>query len=189
MALTYPDNPFVDGDLIPASRWNGRWTAIQQKFGNIVNDDIATGADITGSKIAANSMPGDRVAAKTLAQAQLALQSVGNPEIIDGTIQKGKLSTTAGQRIAQAQVEILTQSAAYSGSGVGTIYASITTPIPVATYQILGVRLSNAPTHGVGSALTLFTTTVSGNYAVGIDQSNPGGAFSGNVEIVYIAKT
>ena len=63
MSLTYPDNPFQDGDLIPATRWNGRWTAIQQKFGQIVDADIASDAAINGAKLATGTMPGDRISA------------------------------------------------------------------------------------------------------------------------------
>jgi hypothetical protein len=189
MSLTYTQPDWLPGDLVTAARLNSDRTNIAQKFGNIVDADVAADAGVQGSKLAAGSTPGDRIAAKTVAQAQLGLLSVGTAELIDLGITKGKITTTAGSRPTLAQLEILVQTASFSGSGVGTIFAVPATAIPTATYQILSYRLSNAPTHGAGSALTLFTSVSGANYIFGVDQSNPGGAFSGNVEIVYIAKT
>jgi hypothetical protein len=185
MGLTYPDNPFQDGEIIPATRWNGRWTSISQKFGNVVNDDIADGADISGAKLAVNTLPGDRIANKTVAQAQIGLQSVGNPEIIDLTIQKGKFSTTTGQKPTMAQLELLTQEVAFS-LGQGIHLHEPPTPIPATTYLVVGLYLSGMTTPEEPMWLSLRLSGLNYGSRMVIDQP---GTFIGSIVWVYIART
>lgn len=191
MPLTYSLPLMQPDDNIDATVLSTLFTNIREAMSQITGTDIIANADIPGSAIATGSLPGDRIASRTVTTDRIALQAVTNAEVLDATLQKGKLSTTAGQRASLAQLEVLVQTASFSGSGSGTIFATPGTAIPTATYQIISVRFSNAPTHSTNGALTLFTSPSGGNYLFGITHAYGSGSssFSGNIEIVYIAKT
>src|SRR5262249_10841953 len=120
----------------------------------------------------------------TVAQQQLANLSVGLAQLINGAVDKTKVTTTVGQRPGLAQLEILTQSVAFStGGGAGITTITPTTPIPTATYELLAVYVADP----VGSPYPIIhRQTSAGNYRG--TMYTFGGVISGNVIFVYIAR-
>ena len=120
MPVTLPF-PLTDGTLAKGSEVKANDDQLASKFdANIVNADISPAAAIEGTKLStvpANQVPEDRLKDDAVSDRVLrdhvsdnAQRAVGNNHIKDLTIQKGKLSTTATQRIAKAQTEIAVQS-------------------------------------------------------------------------------
>jgi hypothetical protein len=196
MALTFPATLPANGDLEDATPLSINLQAIQQKFGNIVDDDIATGAGISGAKLAAGSMPGDRIAPKTVSQTQQGLLSVGTPELIDKGVTKAKVATDVGLQLTQTQVAIFTQMISFGGllSPTNTVVLVPGSAIPTATYTIIGCYLYNlsAQVNGTPQAAVIANVEVSGaNYVGRVTNASPAGGMvsSGNLVIVYMTKS
>lgn len=104
LQLPYTINP---DDNIDAQPLQANFQAIVDKFsGGIVDADISILAGILGTKIAANSLPGDRIASGTITKTQMGTNSVGVDQIEALAVDKTKLSVTAGSRITKTQMEL-----------------------------------------------------------------------------------
>jgi hypothetical protein len=196
MALTFPATLPANGDLEDATPLSINLQAIQQKFGNIVDDDIATGAGISGAKLAAGSLPGDRIAPKTVSQTQQGLLSVGTPELIDLGVTKAKVATAVGSQMTQAQVAIFTQTLPIGGllSPTNTVVLVPGSAIPTATYTIIGCYLYNiiAQVNGTPQAALVANVEVLGaNYVGRVTNASLAGGTpgAGNLVIVYMTKS
>ena len=112
-------NRINPGDQIDATVLDSNFQELLARFGNLTDADFSTNANLNGSKVAVNTMPGDRIASGSIGVTQMGAQSVGATQLVDLSITKGKHSTTTGQRITAAQTEMARQSVAFSIAGVG----------------------------------------------------------------------
>lgn len=106
MALVLPwtINP---GDDILAEKLQANFQAIADKFsGGLVNADFSTLCALDGAKLAANSLPGDRIASGTITQTQMGSSSIGSAQLIALGVTKDKLAVAAGSRATKSQLEI-----------------------------------------------------------------------------------
>lgn len=191
MSLTYSvDLPEPDDD-IDAEPLETLFINIREKFGAINGTDVDPAGNFPGSMMALGSIPGDRLAAKTVAQAQIGLQAVGNAELIDATIKKGKHATATIDQLTLAQLNIQSQSLVISEAAVapGTFIHSPVTPIPSASYDVLAVFWEDVTT---ALPAMLSVEKVAGNWVVRVTNQVTGGvynAISGKATVKYIAKT
>ena len=125
MAITLPYTIAPDDD-IDAEPLSANFQAIADKFsGGIVDADVSTLAGISGSKIAANSLPGDRIATGTITKTQMGLLCIDTPQLLALAVTKDKLTTTVGQKITKSQMELyaLTNTFTFVPGGTKTCVA------------------------------------------------------------------
>ena len=107
MPLTLPYTIGQPTKDILSSPLQSNFQAIVSKFsGGIVDADIATGAGISGAKVAQNTLPGDRIASGTITNLQMGNNSVNTDQLVALAVTKDKLTVTAGQKITTTQLEI-----------------------------------------------------------------------------------
>lgn len=95
--------PFTIGPYVLAGPLNANFDALAQHL--VVDADCSTLMALQGSKIAANSIPGDRLVNAGIQLAKMGLLSVDTPQLVDQSVTKGKHTLTVGQRITLAQLE------------------------------------------------------------------------------------
>lgn len=76
---------------------------------SLTDANIAVNAGIKGSKLAANSLPGDRIITGSITQTQMGSDSIGSDQYINGSIQRLHHSTVVGQRISKTMLEVSEQ--------------------------------------------------------------------------------
>ncbi|HKV69276.1 MAG TPA: hypothetical protein VJN72_14390 [Gaiellales bacterium] len=108
MALQLPYT-IAPGDEIDAIVLMAMFQSIADKFsGGIVDADCSVLMALLGTKVAVNSLPGDRIASGTITKTQMGTSSVGTPQLEALSVTKDKLTTTVGSRVTKAQTEIKT---------------------------------------------------------------------------------
>lgn len=184
--------------------------SIIDKFsGGLVNADFSTLCAFDGAKMAVNSMPGDRIATGTLTKAQMGAASVDNAQLVALAVTKDKLSTTAGQKITQAQMTLgsfLTTGVALNTGSLlklANIACDIGTTVLVGGVASLTVRwnavlvVRSGATEPSAVPVTGLLTPVAAipsasNLALGAVIKNLSGftdAITFDVELLYLAKS
>ncbi len=153
MPLVLP-NTIAAGDDILAEILQGNFDAIAAKFsGGLVDADCSALMNLNGSKLAPNSMPGDRIATGTIALEKMGANSVGTTQLVAASVTKDKLATTVGQRATLAQLEIGTLTGTLTFAGVGLVNAltkRVSTAVVggVSSWVVIVERLGQTPITG-----------------------------------------
>lgn len=188
MPLTYSLDLPIAGEDITAEKLATLFTNIREAASQVTGTDIVSGANISGAAIAVGSMPGDRLGGKSVATAQLGLQSVTNAEVFDATLKKGKLATATGDQITSAQMGDRVQTLNFNSLTTGqTVNIGGTPAIPTATYDIVGLFFNFTVPVGVTTA-TVERGSSGGNH-VAVVRCSGSGSISGAVDIWYRPKT
>lgn len=129
-------NRIQPGDPRNAGVLDANFQELLGIVGALTDANIASAAGINGSKLALNSMPGNRIVNGSIAQAQMGALSVGAPQIINGDITGAKVTTTVGSRLKKANLELklLAGTAGFSIGGGNTGFAFI----PHIAQQVVG---------------------------------------------------
>jgi hypothetical protein len=194
-------NRILAGDPRNAEPLDQNFQEIVQILGALTDANIATNAGIQGTKLAANTLPGDRLISNTITQTQMGAGSVGTLQFLDLNVTRAKMSTTVGLRIAGAQTELARQQKAFSLAGAGILVnVAVTLSLEVSggnyyanvnwirrdasSGAITAGAITAVPTTPIPQAsnvmLGLFLDSVSG-----INGAN-GAALAGNVSFVSI---
>lgn len=181
---------WIAGTDLYADELNADIDTLYTEFnGLITNANISSAAAIEGSKLA--SAPAGIPAGKYNAL------SIVNADIANLTIQKGKLSTTVGQKISEAQLEVTYQEVAFTKNipleAVSATAISATRYTDTGIYKVYVVYTSTA---GIGTSsvtpttpLTVGTDELIGLYIADSAWNNGTKDLTGKVVIVSIKKT
>lgn len=129
MPLTLPYT-IAPADDINAEPLQANFQAVIDKFSaGITDGDISPLAAIQGSKLASNSVNGDRIQSGTITQTQMGANSVGASQLIALGVSKDKLATDVGKKITQTQMELY-------------VYAPTTATFTLGSTTFLGATLA-----------------------------------------------
>jgi len=201
---------------IKASELMSNYNALVNKFSAaIVDADVSTVANISGTKLASRSVTGDRIVLAGVSQNELGASSVGTAQIIDANVTTVKIAdsnVTAAKilaaSIAKDRLKLTVHEVAFSNTlfvdlqgtialGVGLQAANPSVAFPKASNALIGWYIKNITITGGTSptgVATLLTDDSGANWAGTVRyilQSNSGATLtiSGTVGYLFLSLT